>query len=147
MGQRERIKTALRSYFEEHRIAALAFPATHELAPKIGEEAGVYGRNSGPGSCASMASLVLPTGLTTNGMPVGMEFAGLSGTDREMLALGLSIEKALKPIPPPKIYRSEAHRAAPLLTFVKNQRCRQLDQPFCANSRSRHDGCSATGRR
>jgi hypothetical protein len=32
-----------------------------------------------------------------------MEFAGLSGTDREVLALGLSFEKVLALIPAPKI--------------------------------------------
>jgi indoleacetamide hydrolase len=61
------------------------------------------GRNSALGSCASMASLVLPAGLTVSGLPVGMEFAGLSGTDREVLALGLSFEKVLGLIPAPKI--------------------------------------------
>jgi len=50
-----------------------------------------------------MASLVLPAGVTASGLPVGMEFAGLSGTDREILALGLSLEKMLGPIPGPKI--------------------------------------------
>jgi len=115
LAQRERLKTAIRLYFEEHGIAALAFPATRMPPPKIGEEieidiggqkvpiAAAAGRNSALGSCASMACLVLPAGLTTNGLPVGMEFAGLSGTDREMLGLGLSLEKALGPIAAPKI--------------------------------------------
>jgi mandelamide amidase len=115
LAQRERLKTAIRRYFEEHGIAALAFPATRMPPPKIGEEieidiggqkvpmAAAAARNSALGSCASMASLVLPAGLTADGLPIGMEFAGLSGTDREMLALGLSLEKALGPIPAPKI--------------------------------------------
>jgi mandelamide amidase len=50
-----------------------------------------------------MASLVVPAGLTANGLPVGMEFAGLPGTDRDMLALGLSVERVLGPIPPPRV--------------------------------------------
>src|SRR5262249_49482714 len=60
-------------------------------------------RNTALGSCASMASLVLPAGLTATGLPIGMEFAGLSGMDREILALGLSLEKVLGPVPAPKI--------------------------------------------
>jgi Asp-tRNA(Asn)/Glu-tRNA(Gln) amidotransferase A subunit family amidase len=115
LAQRERLKTAIRRYFEEHGIAALAFPATRMPPPKIGEEievkiggqkvpmAAAAARNSALGSCASMASLVLPAGLTDSGLPIGMEFAGLSGTDREMLALGLSLEKALGSIPAPTI--------------------------------------------
>ncbi len=115
LGQRERLKTAIRRYFEENGILALAFPATRTPPPKIGVETEVdingqkvpmnaaVGRNSAPGSCASMASLVLPAGLTDGGLPIGMEFAGLSGMDREILALGLSLEKVLGPIPAPKI--------------------------------------------
>jgi indoleacetamide hydrolase len=115
LGQRERLRTAIRLYFEQHGIDALAFPVTRVPSVKIGEEteveiggqkvpmAGAMARNCALGSCASMASLVLPAGLTSNGLPVGMEFAGLSGTDREILALGLSLEKVLGPIPAPKI--------------------------------------------
>jgi indoleacetamide hydrolase len=115
LAQREQLKTAIRIYFEEHGITALAFPPTRIAAPKIGEETEVdlggqkvpmavaIARNIAVGSCASMASLVLPAGLTANGLPIGMEFAGLPGMDREILALGLSVEKVLGPIPAPKI--------------------------------------------
>jgi indoleacetamide hydrolase len=115
LAQREQLKTTILRYFEENGIAALTFPATRIPAPKIGEEtevdiagqkvpmAAAVARNVGLGSCASMASLVLPAGLTANGLPIGMEFAGLSGTDREILALGLSLEKVLGPIPAPKV--------------------------------------------
>jgi indoleacetamide hydrolase len=115
LGERERVKTAIRRYFEENGILALAFPATRIPPPKIGVETEVdingqkvpmnaaVARNIAPGSCASMASLVLPAGFTDGGLPIGMEFAGLSGMDREILALGLSLEKVLGPIPAPKI--------------------------------------------
>jgi Asp-tRNA(Asn)/Glu-tRNA(Gln) amidotransferase A subunit family amidase len=113
--QRERLKAVLRMYFEEHGLSALAFPAARIPPAKIGEDTEVNisgqkvpmgaaaARNSALGSCASMACLVLPAGLTGSGLPVGMEFSGLAGTDREMLALGLSLEKALGPIQAPKI--------------------------------------------
>jgi mandelamide amidase len=106
LAQRERLKAAIRAFFEEHGIVALAFPAIRIQPPKIGEREGElfgFGMNAALGSCASLASLVLPAGLTSNGLPVGMEFAGLSGSDRELLGLGQSLEKALGPIPPPKI--------------------------------------------
>ena len=60
-------------------------------------------RNTALGSCASMASLILPAGMTSNGLPVGMEFAALTGKDRELLSLGLSLEQALGPIPAPTV--------------------------------------------
>jgi Asp-tRNA(Asn)/Glu-tRNA(Gln) amidotransferase A subunit family amidase len=50
-----------------------------------------------------MASLILPSGLTSNRLPVGMEFAALNGKDPELLALGLSLEKALGTIPAPSL--------------------------------------------
>jgi mandelamide amidase len=42
-----------------------------------------------------MASLVLPAGTTLDGLPVGLEFDALSGGDRALLLLGLSLETVL----------------------------------------------------
>jgi mandelamide amidase len=41
--------------------------------------------------------------MTSDGLPIGMEFEALPGKDRGLLALGLSLEKALGPTPAPKI--------------------------------------------
>jgi mandelamide amidase len=60
-------------------------------------------RNLAHGSCAGMPCLVLPAGMTSNGLPIGVEFDALPGRDRELLALGLSLEKGLGPIPGPKV--------------------------------------------
>jgi hypothetical protein len=60
----------------------LGFPTTRIPPPKIGEETEVdiggqkvpmnaaVGRNIAVGSCASMASLALPAGLTASGLPI-----------------------------------------------------------------------------
>jgi mandelamide amidase len=50
-----------------------------------------------------MAGLVLPAGMTANGLPVGLEFDAMTGSDRSLLALGLSLEKVLGPIPAPSL--------------------------------------------
>ena len=50
-----------------------------------------------------MASLVLPAGITSDGLPVGMEFDSLMGNDRELLSFGVLLENALGPIPGAKI--------------------------------------------
>ena len=47
------------------------------------------------------ARLVLPVGLTHAGLPVAIEFDAAGGTDRGLLALGLSLERALGKLPPP----------------------------------------------
>jgi hypothetical protein len=72
LAQREQLRKAVRSYFEAQSIVALAFPPTMIAPPKIGEDLEVdirgqkvplyvaMSRNISLGSCASMASLVLP---------------------------------------------------------------------------------------
>jgi mandelamide amidase len=114
LAQRQRIREEIHRYFAQQGIVALAFPPIMIPPPQIGEEAEVtirgekvplyvtMARNTGLGSCASMASLILPAGMTSNGLPVGLEFDALMGNDRALLALGLSLEQALGPIPAPK---------------------------------------------
>jgi mandelamide amidase len=115
LTQRQRIREEIRRYFEQHGISALVFPPIMVPPPRIGEEIEVdirgqkvsllvaMGRNTALGSCASMASLVLPAGMTSNGLPVGLEFDALKGSDRALLALGLSLEKVLGPIQAPRL--------------------------------------------
>jgi mandelamide amidase len=115
LAKREKLRAAVRGYFDAQGIVALAFPTILIPPPKIGEEGDVdirgkkvpffvaMGRNIALGSCASLASLILPAGMTSDGLPVGIEFDARSGKDRDLLALGLSLEKALGAAPAPKI--------------------------------------------
>jgi hypothetical protein len=50
-------------------------------------------RNLSLGSCANMPSLVLPAGTTSSDLPVD----AFMGSDRQLLSLGLSLEKVLGP--------------------------------------------------
>jgi Asp-tRNA(Asn)/Glu-tRNA(Gln) amidotransferase A subunit family amidase len=118
LTQRQRIRKEIGRYFEQNGIIALAFPPIMVPPPTIGEEVEVdirgqkvsllvaMGRNTALGSCASMASLVLPAGMTSNGLPVGLEFDALKGSDRALLALGLSVETVLGPSPAPSARRN-----------------------------------------
>ena len=113
--KREQLKDAISHHFEEQGIIALAFPAISALPPRIGEEAEVeiggkkvsffvaFGRNTALSPVAGMAGLVLPAGLSAGGLPIGLEFDALAGKDRDLLSLGLSLEKALGAIPPPSV--------------------------------------------
>jgi mandelamide amidase len=115
LTRRQVICEDIRRYFEQHRLIALAFPPILVPPPQIGEEAVVairgrkvsltvaMGRNTALGSCASMAGLVLPAGMTSNGLPVGLEFDALKGSDRTLLSLGLSLETVLGSIPAPSL--------------------------------------------
>lgn len=108
LRQREILAQALQRHFREQRIEALAFPPLLAAAPPLGDNPEVQirgarvalrvvvGRNTALGSCASLASLVLPAGLTPARLPVGIEFAAPSGSDRALLALGLQLERAIR---------------------------------------------------
>ena len=107
LTQRQRTRDAIRAHFERENIAALAFPPAMIPAPKIEEDGSItvrgelvpnittIGRNIALSSFASLASLVLPAGLTASGLPVGLEFDALPSTDRQLLGLGVSLERAL----------------------------------------------------
>jgi mandelamide amidase len=78
LAQRQRIREEIRQYFEQQGIAALAFPPIMIPPPQIGEEVEVtirgekvplyvaMARNTALGSCASMASVILPAGMKGN---------------------------------------------------------------------------------
>ena len=115
VARRAGVGEALRTYFATHQLSALVYPPAMIPAYKIGEDGMLtlrgaslpptttIGRNVSLSSCASLSSLVLPAGVTAEGLPVGLEFDGLPGTDRRLLALGMALERALGPIPAPKV--------------------------------------------
>jgi mandelamide amidase len=112
---RPKLQATFRRYFQEHGVQALVFPSALCPATRIGEDTEtewggekkplfvVYSRNVAPGNCASLPGLVLPGGLTPDGLPVGIEFDAPIGRDRELLGLGFALERALGPIPAPAV--------------------------------------------
>lgn len=113
--KREAFKLAVNRLYADHALTALAFPPIMTPPPKMGEETEVeiagakvplsvaLVRNIAVGSCASLSSLVLPAGMTSSGLPVGLEFDALPGKDRELLSIGMSLELALGSISSPRI--------------------------------------------
>lgn len=112
---RPALQNAFRRYFREHRVAAIVHPTMMIPAPLIGQDMEVeirgkkvpfyvaMSRNIAPASTAGIPGLVLPAGLTTGGLPVGIEFDAPVGRDRELLAVGLALERALGSIPAPGV--------------------------------------------
>lgn len=109
-----RLRQLYRDYFKRTGVAAIVFPATLVPALPIGSEDDVMiqgqavafetavARNIAPGSTAGLPGLVLPSGLTASGLPVAIELDAAAGTDRALLALGLSVAEALGSLPPPR---------------------------------------------
>jgi indoleacetamide hydrolase len=112
---RPQLRKNFREYFARTGVAAIVFPTTMVPATLIGQEQEVtigkqkvsfgtaISRNIAPGSTAGLPGLVLPAGLTSGGLPVSLEFDGPSGTDRSLLASGLSVEGVLGLLPRPKV--------------------------------------------
>ena len=110
-----KLKEVYRQYFAQTGVTAIVFPATMIPPPLIGEDVEVsirgkkvpfetaVARNIAPGSTAGIPGLVLPAGMTSGGLPVALEFDGQAGTDRSLLALGLSLERVLGAVPAPKL--------------------------------------------
>jgi len=111
-----RMKAEAIAFFRANRIDALAFaPSLTPAFPLEGRNtleingrrvslSTSIGRQVAIGSCASLSCLVLPAGMTADGLPVGLEFDALPGTDRRLLSLGLSLENTLGAIPPPPLH-------------------------------------------
>jgi len=109
------LRRTMSDYFATNELDAMIFPATRVPATPIGQdlEVTVNGRvvpfepvisgNISPGSTAGIPGLVVPTALDGNGLPICLELDGPAGSDREMLAIGLALERLLEPIPPPPI--------------------------------------------
>jgi len=107
------LRALYRDYFQRTQVAAIVFPPTLVPALPIGAETTVQigqrsvpfatalARNIGPGSTAGIPGLVLPVGLTASGLPAALELDAPAGSDRALLALGVSLMEALGPMPPP----------------------------------------------
>ena len=118
---REALKASVQGYFRDGNIDALVFPPVLCPAPALGDNEEIeigghkvpitiaIGRNTALAPCAGMPGLVVPAGMTGAGLPVGLEFEGLPGTDRELLALGLSVEQVLGRLPPPTLAHGNAN--------------------------------------
>jgi mandelamide amidase len=59
--------------------------------------------NTRPSAFVHLPSLALPMGMTTDGLPVGIELDGPPGTDRRLLSIGLALEPVLGPVPAPRL--------------------------------------------
>jgi Asp-tRNA(Asn)/Glu-tRNA(Gln) amidotransferase A subunit family amidase len=80
-------------------------PTTRLPARPVGEDEAVrvnaesvgtleaYLRNTDPSAVAGLPSISVPAGVTQSGLPVGLGFDGLPGTDATVLALAEAFER------------------------------------------------------
>ena len=106
---------AYRNCFVQAHLDALVLPTVPLPARALGVEGSVmwngqwvpsvqaYTRNTDPTSVAGMPSISIPAGLTRSGLPVGLSFDGLGGSDAGLLAIAFAAEKLLPPIARPML--------------------------------------------
>lgn len=105
---RPRLQDAYASYFRKHRVEAVIFPTSPITARDIeGLVEGVwvhgakldtfqtYIRNTDPASNAGIPAISIPAGVTSDGLPVGVELECSVGSDNNLLSIALGIERAL----------------------------------------------------
>jgi Asp-tRNA(Asn)/Glu-tRNA(Gln) amidotransferase A subunit family amidase len=112
---RPQLQKILQAYFDSHELAAFMFPMTPFPAPSIDEDNAdlpINGKilkggfaqvinNTVYQSAAGIPSLVVPAGITPDGLPVGVGFDGPMGSDQRLLAIGRAFESARGPFPKP----------------------------------------------
>ncbi len=113
---RPRLQNRLQAYFDEHDLAAFVYPTTPFPAPAIDEDNAdldINGKvvkggfahvinNTVYQSAAGIPSLVVPAGLTSDGLPVGLSFDGPVGSDQALLAIAQAFESARGHFPTPR---------------------------------------------
>jgi mandelamide amidase len=111
---RPKLQAAYSDCFRDHALDALIFPTSPVPAPRIAEEVSMMHlgakvstllisiRNTDPGSNAGIPAISLPAGLGNDGMPIGVELDGPSGSDRRLLAIAEAVERILPVTPAPQ---------------------------------------------
>lgn len=111
---RPALQQAYQKYFADNRVDAIIFPttplparpiegsiATVELNGQQVPTLNTYIRNTDPGSSAGIPGLSLPVGLTNDGLPIGIELDGPAQSDRNLLRIGLALQKLFGKLPKP----------------------------------------------
>lgn len=118
--ERRQLADAYAEMFRKYRIVAIAYPTEPIVAPLIQEDGDLRDdeiqlngrsvskvltliRNTHVTGALGVPGISLPSGLSRQGLPVGLELDGLSGGDAALLELGIAVENVLGPLRPPRM--------------------------------------------
>ncbi|HEY5760624.1 MAG TPA: amidase family protein [Steroidobacter sp.] len=94
------IKSAMLAVFENYKLDAIVYPTSPEPASLINPPEGQ--RTAGGGSATGFANLtgfpdlIVPAGMTSDGLPVTISFFGPAYTEAKLLGYGYDFEQATK---------------------------------------------------
>ncbi|WUH98621.1 amidase family protein [Spirillospora sp. NBC_00431] len=115
---RPALQAAFATYFEGNDISAYVIPTTPLPArphKPAGEDRTVelngatvgtfptYIRNTDASSGAGLPCLSIPSGMSGDGLPIGLELVGPGSSDARLLAIGEAVEATLPPLPRPPL--------------------------------------------
>jgi indoleacetamide hydrolase len=103
---RDELIADLSAFYAEQSIDAIAYPTLPVTARLIEEESdnlvlngesvptfNAVTRNTNPASLLALPAITLPSGIASNGLPVGIEIAGPNGSDRNLIDVARQIER------------------------------------------------------
>ncbi|XP_071795979.1 mandelamide hydrolase-like isoform X1 [Asterias amurensis] len=104
MAAREKLKCEWMAFFERHQLDCLLMPASKippmtlisALESNSAVKAARINENADCASILDNPSIVIPGGFTRgSGVPFGMQIDGVTGNDRLLIAVAMTIEKSL----------------------------------------------------
>jgi len=105
---RPALQALYRDTFAKNNLDAIAFPTVPQVAIASNADSSslanfvLFIQNTDPGSNAGIPGIQLPVALgASSKLPVGIELDGPSGSDRQLLAIGMAMEKVFGRLPAP----------------------------------------------
>lgn len=126
LKQQEMIRNALIELMDRYQLDALVYPYKTSPAAKIvsaateRSPAETAAGNANISAHTGLPALVAPMGLTSDGLPIGLQFLARPFAEPTLIALGYAYEQAMPPRKLPKLTPALASEAI-LLTAAKSQ--------------------------
>jgi amidase len=87
---RHRFRDAVVALMDEHRLDAIAYPATPSPAALIGEAQSPF--DCGSAAYGGLPAMVVPAGFTSDGLPIGLELMGRPFAEPTLIAVAAGYE-------------------------------------------------------
>jgi len=99
------VKAIVIGIFQKNQLDALVYPTSPRPAPPIGVTGGGGGMGAAPSGIANQTGfpdLIVPAGMTKDGLPVTISFFGLAYSEPKILGYGYDFEQATHALKLPK---------------------------------------------
>ena len=97
--KRETLREAILKAMVDNRVDALAYPTIRRKANLIGQAQ--LGNNCQIASNSGLPAIVVPSGFTPDGLPVGVELLGRAWTEPQLIKFAYAYEQATNHRRPP----------------------------------------------